>query len=189
MTTVPKLVEMYLQSNRQKYTARSLAQVVSVLKRFAAHCGESDCANLSPDAVREFCVSGDPSADTVNGRKRVVQTAWRWGIAARLIPPDCDPVTGVSMPRCSDGRVEFLTKSDCVLLLASCESIDRMPHHAVTDPCGAYCAALCGVAMLAGLRKGEALALQWADVDFGRGVIHVRNSDSFRTKSGKNRTV
>jgi integrase len=40
-----------------------------------------------------------------------------------------------------------------------------------------------------GLRRGEITSLQWRDIDFERKVIKVRNKESFRTKSGKNREV
>lgn len=48
---------------------------------------------------------------------------------------------------------------------------------------------ICAVGYFAGLRQGEILALEWSDLDFGSGVIHVRNKADHRTKSGKNRDV
>ena len=44
-------------------------------------------------------------------------------------------------------------------------------------------------AVSTGMRLGEILALQWTDVDFVRCVIEVRNSNSFTTKTKKNRTI
>ncbi len=48
---------------------------------------------------------------------------------------------------------------------------------------------LCITGLLTGLRLGELLALRWQDVDFSAKVILVQNSDSFTTKSKKNRVV
>jgi integrase len=42
---------------------------------------------------------------------------------------------------------------------------------------------------LSGLRRGELCNLKWQDVDFGRKLLIVRNSDTFKTKSGRNRVV
>ena len=44
-------------------------------------------------------------------------------------------------------------------------------------------------AFYSGFRRGELLALRWRDIDLNSGIIHVRNSDVFKTKSGRNRTI
>jgi integrase len=44
-------------------------------------------------------------------------------------------------------------------------------------------------AVLTGMRRGEIVNLKWEDLDLPRKVIHVRNSATFRTKHGKERTV
>jgi integrase len=43
--------------------------------------------------------------------------------------------------------------------------------------------------VFAGLRPGEIRSLQWSDVDFAAGLIHVQRSDDGPTKSGKSRAV
>jgi len=48
---------------------------------------------------------------------------------------------------------------------------------------------LCVSALLSGLRLGELLSLQWKDVDSVSKIILVRNSETFTTKSRKNRAV
>ncbi len=48
---------------------------------------------------------------------------------------------------------------------------------------------LCITALLSGLRLGELLALHWIDLDFTLKVIQVKNSETFTTKSRKNRIV
>jgi integrase/recombinase XerD len=48
---------------------------------------------------------------------------------------------------------------------------------------------LCITALLSGLRLGELLALQWNDIDFNSKVIQVKNSETFTTKTRKNRIV
>ncbi len=44
-------------------------------------------------------------------------------------------------------------------------------------------------AVSTGIRLSELTALQWPDVDQVQKVIHVRNTDTFTTKSKKNRVV
>ena len=48
---------------------------------------------------------------------------------------------------------------------------------------------LCVLALLTGLRLGEILSLRWNDVDSIDKIIFVRNSDTFTTKSRRNRVV
>ncbi len=48
---------------------------------------------------------------------------------------------------------------------------------------------LCLCAVSTGLRLSELTSLQWGDVDFVRKVIFIQNSETFSTKSKKNRVV
>lgn len=48
---------------------------------------------------------------------------------------------------------------------------------------------LCICAVSTGIRLSELTALQWTDIDFVRKVISVQNSETFTTKSKKNRVV
>lgn len=45
------------------------------------------------------------------------------------------------------------------------------------------------VGVATGLRRGEMLRLRWRDIDFQHGIMHVRNWDGERTKSGRERSV
>jgi integrase/recombinase XerD len=48
---------------------------------------------------------------------------------------------------------------------------------------------LCITALLSGLRLAELLNLRWNDLDFTSKIIQVKNSETFTTKSRKNRIV
>ncbi len=45
------------------------------------------------------------------------------------------------------------------------------------------------VAFYSSLRRGELLSLRWRDIDLTQGVIQIRNSGLFTTKTGRNRTI
>jgi len=48
---------------------------------------------------------------------------------------------------------------------------------------------LTALATFAGLRLSESFHLEWPDIDFERGLLHVRNKEGFNTKSRRNRTI
>ena len=48
---------------------------------------------------------------------------------------------------------------------------------------------LCITALLTGLRLSELLNLRWNDLDFGSKLILIRNTETFTTKTRKNRIV
>jgi integrase len=68
----------------------------------------------------------------------------------------------------------------------SLEQVDSLLESAQSDQDMLLIVAL---GVFAGLRLSEWFHLEWADIDFERGLLHVRNKESFRTKSRRNRTV
>jgi len=77
------------------------------------------------------------------------------------IPPTANPTRGVRVPAGSGRRMNFLAPAEIAPTLAALDERDR---------------ALWATAVYAGLRRGELMALRWADVDLAAGVIHVRLS-------------
>jgi site-specific recombinase XerD len=86
-----------------------------------------------------------------------------------------NPFRKVSKPKGREIIPVFFTESDFRLLLSVIEDRDFKE--------------LCITALLSGLRLGELLALRWNDIDFTSKVILVRNTETFTTKSRKNRIV
>ena len=89
-----------------------------------------------------------------------------------------NPAHGVRLPAVDNGRMRFATPTEAVALLAA---VPERDHPVWT------------VAMYAGLRRGELMALRWEDVDFASKVIHVRRGwddhGPTTTKNGKERRV
>jgi integrase len=70
----------------------------------------------------------------------------------------------VVMPKVNNLKTEFLTESQLKTLL---EVIQKD-----TNP---YAGPIMLTALYAGMRKGEILKLEWKDIDFERGFIHIRD--------------
>ena len=98
------------------------------------------------------------SATTVNYLHNVLHkaldTAVKWELVAKNV---CDLVTP---PRIKPFEAHALTLEQVQKLLAATE--------------GHYMEALFKLALATGMRRGELMGLKWQDIDFTKGVLHVR---------------
>lgn len=69
----------------------------------------------------------------------------------------------VTMPRLNNEKTEVLTPEQLDALL---HAIDEEPNRQVAN--------LMKMALFSGMRRGELFRLKWEDVDFDRGIIHIR---------------
>ncbi len=84
--------------------------------------------------------------------RQLFQTARQNGLVSK------DPTEGIKItPHARPNRKEYLTREESELLI-----------HAVTEP---RARAFCALCLYAGLRREEALGLQWADIGPGRLVV------------------
>lgn len=74
---------------------------------------------------------------------------------------EVSPTAGVKVPAARNGRERFATPDEATRLLAAVPSGDRP---------------IWATAMYGGLRRGEAMALRWSDLDLDAGTIHVQRS-------------
>jgi len=100
--------------------------------------------------------------------KALFNKAIRWGKAT------ANPVKGVKFLKENNARTRYLDNKEIAALLAACTGSPRMEH----------LKSLVTVALNTGMRLGEILALKWTDIDYAKGLIHIRMS-----KSGEGRTV
>ena len=97
------------------------------------------------------------------------ETAKRWNYIKE------NPFRKVQKPKVRELQPLFFTKDEMKSLLNVIEDVQLKN--------------LCLVAVSTGLRLGELLNLQWSDIDLISKVIHIRNSETFTTKSRKNRSL
>jgi len=86
-----------------------------------------------------------------------------------------NPFRKVLKPKGRELLPAFFSDADFKVFLSSVEDRDYRE--------------LCITALLTGLRLSEFLCLRWSDIDFTTKVIQVKNSETFTTKTRKNRTV
>lgn len=105
-----------------------------------------------------------------------------------LLPEDANPAVRLGRqrePKYMDVEADALTEEQCDAVLATLKQLSEAQDS--PSPHAHYIALL---AVDTGLRRGELWALEWNDVDFGRGTIRVDDSvDGMGTKTGNVRFV
>ncbi|MEU7996166.1 tyrosine-type recombinase/integrase [Micromonospora sp. NPDC049060] len=148
----PPTIRTFL--NRAKSTCQCCAQGKDAARRAAGK--EARCCAKHP---RQCCESY-PSDGTIRHLHRMVRAALQDAVVDGLIAEN--PARNLRLAHRYRPRFTPLTGEEAKLLLKAARS-DRL-----------Y--ALYAVALALGLRRGEALALRWQDVDLVDGVLFVRQS-------------
>lgn len=110
------------------------------------------------------------TARTVRHLYVVLNTALRWGLRKGFLT--VNPCDRVDAPRVEKDEVKPLSAEHTGKLLATASDAG--------DPL----AALWELAALTGARKGELLAIRWADLDLESGTVHIRRTQ-VSTKNGE----
>ena len=124
---------------------------------------------------REGTSKGPVSPHTVSKDRRVLHRLFHFAVTLEVV--DANPVTGVEAPKGDPRNPVLLTEIELENVLANLED---------------HPMAWLYIRLLAetGLRAySEALHLQWPDVDFQAGSVHVRSGREHRTKTGRSRWV
>ena len=112
---------------------------------------------------------------TVRNLAKAVTAVLDWAVEAGHL--DRSPAMGVVLPPIIEIHRDTLSDADVSRLLSAAEA-----H-------GPNALLLVALAVLAGLRSGEVLSMQWADIDLEAKTLRVRNRGAFVTKNGKSRVI
>ncbi len=137
--------------------------------------GNPPLSSLGPRTFDRYKIErlSDVAPATVNIELRTLKAAFRMGVKWDMLQKS--PLEGVSLARFPErepayyGRQEFQSLLDAIR--------ERWLHDVVL------------FAAVTGMRQGEILSLRWDQVDLGAKVARLRSSASFRTKTGKRRSV
>jgi integrase len=103
------------------------------------------------------------SPSTVEHVLRIFSLIWHKARKLELVTGDC-PVIQVKRPKYDNRRVRFLNPSEAARLLSALKERSLNAHD------------LALMSLFTGLRRGECMALTWADIDFENGLIFVKDS-------------
>lgn len=132
------------------------------------------------DRVRVQQVVSDLSAAglaplTVRNVVGALTSVLDWAVEAGHL--DRAPTSGLTLPPIIEIHRDTLSDGDVTRLLTAAEAIS------------ADALLLVSLAVFAGLRASEVLAVQWGDIDLEAKTLRVRNRGAYVTKNGKCRVV
>jgi integrase len=157
------------------HTEKTRETYLTALREFIRIVGDLPLRSVGVREIERFLGTKKAEASVWTARKyyialrSIFQKAVQWN----YIPEN--PFSKVSKPKTPELMPAYFTENDFRLFMSVVEDRDFRD--------------LCSTAITTGMRLGELLALRWEDVDFGAKVIRVRNSETFITKTKKNRVI
>lgn len=176
--SVQKYLESWLVSYAQiKVASKTFERYKEIVdKHLIPALGEIPLCKLQPLDIQQYYSTalasgrkrgGRLSAQTVLHHHRVLKHALRQAIRWRLLVHN--PADAVEPPRPAEHEMQVLDETQTAVLLKAVE--DTSLHIPVL------------LAVTTGMRRGEILALRWADVDLNAGTLSVQQSAE-QTKAG-----
>ena len=163
--TVGEFLTRWLQDvARTRVRPRTFVGYEAAIERhISPHCGRVRLAKLTPQHLQAWLATLEAHGVSA-GRRRyarvVLRTALNTAIRWRLVTVNA--ATLIDAPRTTSREIRPLTPDEAKTLLAATRE----------HPLDAFVT----VALECGLRLGEALGLQWADVDLDAGTLQVRRA-------------
>ena len=166
--------DRYLEHVEKNLAKKSLENSRRVMKHFCSQYGRFMLGQLQALHLEQYKEArrkqvGDT---TVNMDIKTLKSAMENAIAWGYLKANAFRV--VKLIRQDKEATSFMTKDDFREVLAATSDERLRP--------------LFKFAVMTGFRRGEAVFLQWKDIDFERRVITVQSSAEYRVKHGKMRT-
>ena len=142
---------------------------------FRKSAGNPPLRSLTPRNIDRYKIErlAVVAPSTVNIELRTLKSAFRMGVRWNMLRRS--PFDGVSLARVPESEPPYYGREDFQRLL------DTIRESWLRD--------VVLFAAVTGMRQGEILSLRWDQVDFQARVARLSSSASFRTKTGKRRSV
>ena len=159
----------YKQSLGMRFATEARA-----LKSFSRALGDVDLDRIEPEQVRAFLDGTGPMTRFWSRKLDALRGFYRFALARRYTPRSPLPT---NVPRCPQAFVPYIYSEDEIKrLLAAAASRERCNLSSLT------CRTLLLVLYGTGLRIGEALGLDLADVDLESALLRIRETKFYKTR-------
>lgn len=121
---------------------------------------------ITPKMIRDWFVNSGLSAKTLRNHRVMLDFTLNWAVQEKMIP---------SNP--SDSlKLEHILPKKQLSSDYEPDPLNKSEIRAVIDAADDWYRQMIIVWLFTGMRPGELIALRWSDIDFNRGIIHVRRS-------------
>ena len=160
-----------------------------ILRRFRKEMPPgSMLQDVVSDDLKRYIRASDITSATQHKRFRHLRAFFNWAVENDRL--ESNPLDDMTPPKKEEKEKAFLRPKDVKKLLSTIETHVLETRDAlgqISDLKWLY--RMIQVAVATGLRRGELVALQWADVNLEDRSIHVRHRGDFRTKGNAERRV
>ena len=173
--TLQQFAQELLSHAQVNYAPSTQEMYARSLKLFQALAGNKYVSAVTAkdaDNFRTFRAK-QVSPVSVNIELRTLKASFTLAMRWKLISEN--PFRGIAFMKIPEQQPAYIRKEDFGRLILAIS--DQWFKDIVT------------FAVLTGMRRSEIINLKWKDVDFGRRLLHVENSATFTTKTGKRRSV
>lgn len=144
--------------------------------------------HLDADHLEPYVWQADISAASRCKRYRHLRAFLNWAQENDYLTDN--PLSGLKKPKEEKKEPVFLSPEDLEKLLKETRNhAETTEDVAGRTPDVQWLIDTIKIAVSTGLRRGELVNLQWADIDFSAEFLTVRNREDFRAKSGHERRV
>ena len=158
--------------------AKTISKCDLTFRRLEKLCGEWKVRTIADvnlalvDAYRAMRVEAGAKPKTVHNETVIVRQLVNFARRRDMVQKD--PLKGMKLRNPKPTRQPCWTREECDRILAACDVQRRPP-----------------LALLAetGMRIGELKHLTWQDIDFDHGVLHVREKEGWKPKTGDQRII
>ena len=159
----------YKQSLGMRFATEARA-----LKSFSRALGDVDLDRIEPEQVRAFLNGTGPMTRFWHRKLDALRGFYRFALARRYTPRSPLPT---NVPRCPQAFVPYIySEEEIKRLLAAAVSREHRNLSSLT------CRTLLLVLYGTGLRIGEALGLDLADVDLESALLRIRETKFYKTR-------
>ena len=173
--TIGEFTEEYLSYSRTTKSRKTVELDMLSLRKLRTFAGNIPLDSITAQRMEQFksTLAKEYSATTINMTLRSLSAAFAKAIVWKYL--DENPLKKVEQIRIAEEDGPFLTREDIGKLRG-------------VMPAGLY-RDFIETALYTGMRVSEICNLKWNDIDFVAMKIRVKNTESFSTKSKKERTV
>jgi integrase len=163
--TVETYLRYWLQIHRTQIKYSTYVSYSGHLKLVYAHIGKIKLQKLQTDQIQAMYadLAGYIEPNTICLLHRIIKTAFKAAVKWKMLA--ANPCQAAEPPQAEKHNSSVLTPDQCLTLLATAKSSNME----------------CFVTLALGLamRRGELLALRWADIDIEKQIVHVDRTASY----------